>query len=154
MKTIARQLKINKFPFEIKDEHGRIIYHEREDGYWEKSSYDEDGRKVYHESINNFWGEPGYITPEKQRILDELFGVKEKSVDITAEEALRLATPPDELTNILSEIKDAAINGATSLNTKKRLTKLTIRELEDRGFDIQVKIMSLDLHDCEHIISW
>ena len=36
MKTIAQQLNIKKFPFEIKDSNGNQIYYEDSNGYWQK----------------------------------------------------------------------------------------------------------------------
>lgn len=45
MKTIAQQLKITKFPFEIKDEKGNKIYLETSNGYWSKREYDEKGNE-------------------------------------------------------------------------------------------------------------
>ena len=51
-KTIAQQLNITKFPFEIKDEKGNEIYYENSKGYWQKYQYDEKGKKIYYEDSN------------------------------------------------------------------------------------------------------
>lgn len=48
--TIAQQLKIKKFPFEIKDSNDNRIYYENSDGYWSKSEYDSDGNRIYYEN--------------------------------------------------------------------------------------------------------
>ena len=40
MKTIAQQLNVKDFPFEIRDKEGRIIYIEDKDGKWTKREYD------------------------------------------------------------------------------------------------------------------
>lgn len=37
--TIAQELKIKDFPFNIRDKFGNRIYCEEEDGYWEKWEY-------------------------------------------------------------------------------------------------------------------
>jgi len=51
MKTIAQQLGVTEFPFEIKDGNGNLIYKEWEDknGYWERREYDSKGKKIYYE---------------------------------------------------------------------------------------------------------
>jgi hypothetical protein len=53
--TIAQQLKITNLPFEIKDEKGRVIYHEERDGYWCKREYDQNGNQIYFEDSNGWW---------------------------------------------------------------------------------------------------
>jgi len=54
-KTIAQQLGITDFPFEIKDKQGNLIYKEVENGFWEKWEYDERGNKIYFENSDGFW---------------------------------------------------------------------------------------------------
>ena len=51
--TIAQQLKIKDFPFEIKDKRGQEIYFEDSTGYWLKCEYDK-GQMIYWE---NSYGE-------------------------------------------------------------------------------------------------
>ena len=53
--TIAKQLKIKEFPFEIKDSKGNCIYFEDSDGYWVKREYDSNGNRIYSENFNGFW---------------------------------------------------------------------------------------------------
>ena len=55
-KTIAQQLNITKFPFEIKCEKGNKIYYETSNGYWQKRQYDEKGNRVYLEDSTGYWG--------------------------------------------------------------------------------------------------
>ena len=55
MQTIAQQLKITKFPFEIKDDKGNCIYLENSEGYWSKSKYDEKENLIYHENSGGYW---------------------------------------------------------------------------------------------------
>ena len=49
MKTIAQQLNITDFPFEIKDKNGHLIYYEDSDGHWWRNEYDSDGNERYYE---------------------------------------------------------------------------------------------------------
>jgi hypothetical protein len=53
--TIAQQLKIKDFPFDIKDKNGNVIYFEDSEGYWEKHEDDSNGNKIYFENSNGFW---------------------------------------------------------------------------------------------------
>ena len=50
MKTIAQQLNVTDFPFEIKDKSGKVIYYEHSDGYWWKREYDSNGNVIYWEN--------------------------------------------------------------------------------------------------------
>jgi signal peptidase I len=53
--TIAQQLKITTFPFEIKDKKGMVIYHEESNGWWVKREYDQDGNEIYYENSSGHW---------------------------------------------------------------------------------------------------
>lgn len=53
--TIAQQLKITEFPFEIKDSKGNWIYFENSRGSWEKREYDSNGNTTYYENMDGFW---------------------------------------------------------------------------------------------------
>ena len=53
--TIAQQLKVNEFPFIIKDKNGNQIYFEDSDGHWEKSEYDQNGNQIYFETSDGHW---------------------------------------------------------------------------------------------------
>ena len=51
MKTIAQQLGIKDFPFQIKNKNGnRIYFEDSRVGYWEKQEYDSNGNKIYFEN--------------------------------------------------------------------------------------------------------
>jgi len=50
--TIAQQLKIKEFPFEIKDSKNNQIYWEDSDGDWVKSERDSKGNLIYYENSN------------------------------------------------------------------------------------------------------
>ena len=53
--TIAKQLKIKEFPFEIRDSKGKEIYHETSYGFWAKCEYDSNGNVIYRENSDRFW---------------------------------------------------------------------------------------------------
>jgi len=52
MKTIAQQLNITEFPFEIKDKNGNRIYYENSKGFWVKIKFDEKDNRIYYENSN------------------------------------------------------------------------------------------------------
>jgi hypothetical protein len=52
MKTIAQQLNIKEFPFEIKDSRGNRIYWENSTGGWVKCEYYSNMNEVYLEDSN------------------------------------------------------------------------------------------------------
>jgi hypothetical protein len=53
MKTIAQQLNIKKFPFEIKDSDGKDIYWENSRGSWSKWEWD-GGEMIYSEDSDGY----------------------------------------------------------------------------------------------------
>ena len=53
MKTIAQQLNIKTFPFEIKV-NGKTVYYEDSKGFWDKCEY-QDGKEVYSEDSDGYW---------------------------------------------------------------------------------------------------
>jgi YD repeat-containing protein len=55
MKTIAQQLNIKEFPFEIKDKNGKKIYSETSNGFWYKREYDSNGNPTYYEDSGGIW---------------------------------------------------------------------------------------------------
>lgn len=54
-KTIAQQLNVKDFPFEIKDKNNREIYYENSDGYWERREWDSNGNRIHFENSNGDW---------------------------------------------------------------------------------------------------
>jgi hypothetical protein len=60
MKTIAQQLNVTEFPFEIKDKNKKVIYFENSNRYWYKREYDSNGNQIYFESSNEFWEKSEY----------------------------------------------------------------------------------------------
>lgn len=59
MKTIAQQLNIKEFPFEINDKNGKEIYFEDSDGDWWKKEY-KDGNEIYYENSDGYWWKKEY----------------------------------------------------------------------------------------------
>jgi len=55
MKTIAQQLNVTEFPFEIKDKNGNEIYFEDSKGFWTKSEFDKNRNEIYFENSNGGW---------------------------------------------------------------------------------------------------
>jgi len=55
MKTIARHLKVSKFPFHIHDEFENLVYMEREDGIWFSYEFDERRNLLYSEDSTGFF---------------------------------------------------------------------------------------------------
>jgi len=55
MKTIAQQLNIKDFPFEIKDKNGNQIYYEDSQGFWRKREYDSNRKEIYTEFFDGYW---------------------------------------------------------------------------------------------------
>ncbi len=53
--TIAQQLNVTEFPFEIKDKNGNKIYFENSGGYWSKREYDKNGKQIYYENSDGRW---------------------------------------------------------------------------------------------------
>jgi len=58
--TIAQQLKITEFPFEIRNSKGNKIYSEDSDKYWYKQEFDPKGNETYHENSDKFWEKTEY----------------------------------------------------------------------------------------------
>ena len=59
MKTLAQQLNIKSFPFEI-HVNGKEVYHENSNGYWVKREYDANGKRVYIEDSDGYWEKSEY----------------------------------------------------------------------------------------------
>ena len=66
MKTIAQQLNIKNFPFEIKNDKGNIIYSEYSTGYWSKSEYDSNNNQIYFEDLDGYWSKSEYDSNNKE----------------------------------------------------------------------------------------
>jgi hypothetical protein len=58
--TIAQFLKVNTFPFKIKDKNGKEIYSETSNGSWIKYEYDDKGNVIRYENSNGTWFKSEY----------------------------------------------------------------------------------------------
>ncbi len=56
MKTIAQELGVKEFPFDIRDGRGNLIYREWEHGLCERWEYNSEGFEIYYETSESFWG--------------------------------------------------------------------------------------------------
>lgn len=79
MKTIAQQLKIKKFPFEIKDSNGNKIYFEKADGFWGRYEYDDKGNITYFENSYGYWYKSEYDSKGNQIYYETSGGYWSKS---------------------------------------------------------------------------
>ena len=75
--TIAQQLKIKEFPFEIKDKNGKEIYFEMSDGYWDQREYDSNGKEIYYETSDGFWRKTEYDSNGKEIYYEDSSGYVE-----------------------------------------------------------------------------
>jgi hypothetical protein len=98
MKTIAQQLGVTDFPFDIRDKRGNLIYHERDRHFWQISGldaktfwarweYDEKGNQIYFENsygkiIDNRPKELAKEIAEEQTISQQL-GINQFPFEIT-----------------------------------------------------------------------
>lgn len=66
MKTIAQQLNVKEFPFEINDKNGNRIYFEDSTGFWIKQEFDSNGNEIYFEDLKGYWYKYEYDSNGKQ----------------------------------------------------------------------------------------
>jgi hypothetical protein len=90
MKTIAQQLNIKEFPFEIKDSRGNLVYLEDSDGYWRKWECDSHGNQVYYENSEGYWAKWEYDSDGNQVYYEDSDGliedIRPKQVELTLDE--------------------------------------------------------------------
>ena len=72
--TIAQQLKIKEFPFEINDSNGNCIYVENSDGRWYKREYDSNGNRIYHENSDGGWFKREYDSDGNRIYYESSYG--------------------------------------------------------------------------------
>jgi hypothetical protein len=58
--TIAQFLKVEAFPFFIKDDQGNVIYYENSDGYWHKRVHNDRSNEIYYENSDGYWRKREY----------------------------------------------------------------------------------------------
>ena len=82
MKTIAQQLGVKEFPFEIKNKKGEEIYYENSNGYWVRKEFDSNGRMTYFENSDGVTiDERPKVELTMQEIADK-FGIKVEQLKI------------------------------------------------------------------------
>ena len=90
MKTIAQQLNIQEFPFEIKNKNGNIIYYENSNGYWRKREFNTNGNRIYFENSRGYWIKREYDTNGNQIYYEdsngEIVDNRSKKVELTMNE--------------------------------------------------------------------
>ncbi len=90
MKTIAQQLNIKEFPFEINDSNGKLIYFENSDGDWDKFEYDSNGNVIYYGNHTGFWVKKEYDSNKNVIHFEDSYGEivdkRPKQVELTLDE--------------------------------------------------------------------
>ena len=100
--TIAQQLKIKDFHFEIKYKNGSQIYYENSDGYWQKCEYDTNRKVIYYENSDGYWTKRECDTNGNQIYWEnsngEIKDNRPKIVELTLDEiAAKLNIPVNQL---------------------------------------------------------
>jgi hypothetical protein len=72
--TIAQQLKIKEFPFEIKDSDGNQIYFENSEGYWSKCEWDSKGNTIYFGDSYGYWAKRKYDSEGNRIYYENSYG--------------------------------------------------------------------------------
>jgi hypothetical protein len=72
--TIAKFLKVNDFPFFIKDKNGKLIYFEDLNGYWSKTEYDQNGKKISYKNSNGYWSKHEYDQNGEEIYFENSYG--------------------------------------------------------------------------------
>ena len=90
-KTIAQQLNITKFPFNIKDDKGNPVYYEDSKGLWTKYQHDEKGNPVYYEDSDGYWTKSQYDEKDNEVYFENSNGYivdkrPKQTVEITLDE--------------------------------------------------------------------
>ena len=75
IETIAQQLNIKDFPFEIKDKSGNTIYWEDSDNSWLRYEYDSYNNEIYFEDSD------GIIRDNRLKEIIEVNGIKYQRID-------------------------------------------------------------------------
>ena len=74
MKTIAKQLKVKDFPFQITDANNNEIYWEDSDGGWEKREFDGNNNKIYYKDSDGYWCKRGFDKNNNQIYYENSYG--------------------------------------------------------------------------------
>jgi uncharacterized membrane protein len=123
--TIAKQLKVKEFPFQIKDSKGNQIYYEKSDGYWAKSEYDSKGNEIYYENSDGYWAKRKYDSKGNQIYYENSDGFWAKYEYDSKGNEIYLETP----------------NGTIIDNRTKTDVQKAIELLEKEGLLVDGKIL-------------
>jgi hypothetical protein len=115
MKTIAQQLKVTKFPFEITDSNNNIIYCEYSSGEWAKHEFDLNNHQIYFENSKGFWWKQEWDSANNQIYFEKSDGYwSKKEWDATG----------------LIYFEDS--NGEVIDNRPKTIPEFTMKELMEK----------------------
>ena len=90
-KTIAQQLNIKSFPFNIKDEKDNEVYYETSNGFWVKYQFDEKDNEIYYEDSNGNWSKSQFDEKDNEIYYENSYGTiidnrPKQTVEITLDE--------------------------------------------------------------------
>lgn len=92
MKTIAQELNVTDFPFEIKDKNNNKIYWEDSNGYWSKQQFDSNNNEIYCEDSCGVWEKREFDSNNNRIYFENSTGLiidnRQKSVEFTMEELI------------------------------------------------------------------
>jgi hypothetical protein len=80
METIAQQLNVKKFPFEIKNDNRQTIYYEESDGDWFKQEFDDKGCLIHYENNRGFYYNREFNSDGNVIYFEDYFGFWFKKV--------------------------------------------------------------------------
>jgi hypothetical protein len=124
MKTIAQQLKITDFPFEIKDKNNNEIYFEQSNGFWWKREYDKNNNPIYWEESNGYWEKQEFDKNNNEIYFETSTGYWEKQ----------------EFDENNNEIYYEDSKGTIRDNHPKPTSEFTMEELVAKvGFEFKIK---------------
>ena len=75
MKTIAQQLNVTNFPFQIKDKNNNEIYWEESNGNWWKHEFDKNNNQIHYENSCGVWDKQEYDENNNQIYYEDSKGV-------------------------------------------------------------------------------
>jgi hypothetical protein len=74
MKTIAKQLNVTDFPFEINDKNNNEIYCEYSSGFWIKREFDKNNNPIYSEGSSGYWWKQEFDENNNEIYYESLYG--------------------------------------------------------------------------------
>ena len=106
--TIAQQLQVKDFPFEIKDKDGNTIYYENSDGDWSKHEYDSNNREIRFENCHGVWIKKEYDSNGKVIYRENSSGFikdnRPKTVELTNSESIEAWE--NKITSLVEDYKE------------------------------------------------